>query len=230
MLTVTETSDAGLLDLLRQDGPLSVAQMAMQTGVTATAVRQRLTRLLAQGDIERSIERNGREPSGRGRPVHRYGITDKGRRKAGSNFGDLAIALWQEVREIKDPEIRRGLLQRLSKRMARLYAGEVRGSNLDEKMESLASVFRERQIPFAVDRSGEQPVLQARACPYPELAEQDRTVCSVERIMFSELLGEGVHLSNCRLDGGGCCTFEPVGENSSPQPPRGTSRVDGSDL
>jgi predicted ArsR family transcriptional regulator len=169
-------------------------------------VRQRLVRLLRQKDVERHAERMSR-----GRPVHRYTLTEKGRRRAGANFADLAIALWQEIREIKDPDVRRGLLQRISRRLAALYAGQIHGSSLEERMESLAEVFRERQIPFEVDRTHELPVLRATACPYPELAEQDRTVCSMERIMFSELLGENVRLSNCRLDGHNCCTFEPVG-------------------
>jgi predicted ArsR family transcriptional regulator len=207
-----ESSDVALLDLLRKFGPMSVAQLSNAMQVTATAVRQRLMRLLSQSDIERATERISR-----GRPVHRYGLTEKGRRRAGANFADLAMALWQEVREIKDPEVRRGLLARISRRMATLYAGEIRGSTLDERMESLAEMFRERRIPFEVDRTNELPVLRATACPYPELAEQDRTVCSMERILFSELLGENVRLSNCRLDGHNCCTFEPsaVGHASS---------------
>ena len=204
MLSSHETSDDGLLDLLRKQGALSVAQMARETQVTATAVRQRLTRLLAGGEIERSTEK-----SGRGRPVHRYEITEKGRRKSGNNFGDLAIALWHEVKQIKDPEIRRGLLKRISSRLAGSYSAEIRGTDLKEKMESLAKAFSDRKMPFEVDRSKELPVLAATACPYPDLAEQDRSICSMERMMFSELLGENVHLSNCRLDGGGCCTFEP---------------------
>lgn len=205
MLPNHETSDDGLLDLLRKRGALSVAQMARETQVTATAVRQRLTRLLAGGEIERTTEK-----SGRGRPVHRYEITEKGRRKSGNNFGDLAIALWQEVRQIKDPEIRRGLLSRISSRLAGSYSGEVRGTNLQEKMESLAKAFSDRRMPFEVDYSKDLPMLAAAACPYPDLAEQDRSICSIEKMMFSELLGENLHLSNCRLDGGGCCTFEPT--------------------
>jgi DeoR family transcriptional regulator, suf operon transcriptional repressor len=204
MAAEVETSDIGLLDLLRKHGALSVAQLKAAMHVTATAVRQRLVRLLAQGDIERHAERIGR-----GRPVHRYGLTEKGRRRAGANFADLAIALWQEIREIKDPEVRRGLLARISRRLTTLYAGQIRGSSLEERMESLAAIFRERQIPFEVERKYDLPLLHATACPYPELAEQDRTVCSMERMMFSELLGENVRLSSCRLDGHNCCTFEP---------------------
>jgi predicted ArsR family transcriptional regulator len=136
-------------------------------------------------------------------------LTEKGRRRAGANFADLAIALWQEIREIKDPDVRRGLLQRISRRLATLYAGQIHGSSLQERMEALAAMFRERQIPFEVERKYDLPLLHATACPYPDLAEQDRTICSMERMMFSELLGENVRLSSCRLDGHNCCTFEP---------------------
>jgi DeoR family suf operon transcriptional repressor len=209
MSTETTTSDVGLLDILRKSGPASVAQLAAAMDVTATAVRQRLTRLLSQGDIERMAERTNGQAT-RGRPVHRYGLTEKGRRRAGANFADLATALWDEMRAIRDPEVRRGLLARISSRMATLYAAQIRGSNLDERMQSLAELFRQRQIPFDVERSRELPVLHARACPYPELAEKDRSVCAMEKNLFSELLGENVRLSNCRLDGHDCCTFEPA--------------------
>jgi len=205
MHTEVESSDTALIDLLRKHGPLSVAQLKNAMQVTATAVRQRLVRLLKRGDIERHAERISR-----GRPLHRYGLTEKGRRRAGANFADLAAALWQEIRVIKDLEVRRGLLARISRRLATLYAQQVHGSSLEERMDSLAAVFRERQIPFEVEKSRELPMLHARACPYPELAEQDRTVCSMERMMFSELLGENMRLSSCRLDGHNCCTFEPT--------------------
>jgi len=205
MSLAAESSDEGLLDLLRKRGPLSVSQLKAAMQVTTTAVRQRLVRLLSRGDIERHTQRLSR-----GRPAHRYALTEQGRRRSASNFADLAMVLWQEVREIKDGEVRRGLLQRLSSRLAALYDGQVRGSSLDERMESLADIFRQRQIPFEVDRSRELPLLRVTACPYPDLAEQDRSVCSLERMVFSELLGTNVRLSDCRLDGHNCCTFEPL--------------------
>ena len=67
-----ETSDARLLDLLRERGPLNVAGIGAACGVTATAVRQRLTRLIEQGLVERVVHRRDR-----GRPEHRYSLTEK---------------------------------------------------------------------------------------------------------------------------------------------------------
>ncbi|MFO0869635.1 MAG: MarR family transcriptional regulator [Pirellulales bacterium] len=195
-------ADATLLDLLRRHGRLSIGELAEQLEVTATAVRQRLNRLMALGWIQRSIVR-----AGRGRPSHLYELTPLGRRQAGANFTDLALVLWQELREIKDTEVRRGLLERVCRRMAERYAGQIRGAGLQERMESLAELFRQRRIPVEVEQTGGLPVLNALSCPYPDLAEQDRSICSLERMLFSELLGESLRLAECRLDGDACCRF-----------------------
>lgn len=198
------SSDKAILDLLRKRDALTVSELADSMGVTATAVRQRLTRLLAQGLIRREATKEGR-----GRPSHHYRLTEKGQRETGSNFADLAMALWHEVRAIKDPEIRRGLLQRISSRLVESYRGRM-GQGRDQRMDAVVELFNDRQVPFEVDRSNPQlPVLTALACPYPTLAEQDRSICSLERMMFSELVGENLRLSSCRLDGERCCSFEP---------------------
>jgi len=196
-------SDVGILDLLRQKDAMSIAELSVSVGVTATAVRQRLTRLLAQGYVDRKVVR-----SGRGRPAHQYLLTDAGRRKSGANFADLAIALWQEIRQIKDPEVQQGLLQRIVRRMVDLYSDQIVGSTPAEKLQAIGELLGERRIPVTVDDSGQLPVLTVWACPYPELAEQDRSVCAMERMMFAELIGDSVRLDKCRLDEGNCCTFE----------------------
>ena len=94
-------------------------------------------------------------------------------------------------------------------RLAARYRNEVGGETLGERMTALAGVMGERDIPFQVEQRGGLPVLSALACPYPELAMRDRSVCTMEKLMLSEILGENVRLSECRLDGATCCTFTP---------------------
>ena len=101
------------------------------------------------------------------------------------------------------------MLQRIAHRLVERYRGEVRGESVDERMREVAALMGERDIPFEVEKVGELPVLTAMACPYPELAEADRSVCAMEKLMLSEVLGENVQLSACRLDGANCCTFTP---------------------
>lgn len=200
---VAESSDIGILDLLRKAGPLGVTELAQATQVTATAVRQRLTRLMGQGLVDRELAR-----ASRGRPSHRYALTEKGRRQTGANFVDLALALWKEVRAIEDAEVRRGLLQRLAKTMAGMYREQVTGTTTTERLHDISRIFSQRDVPFEVDSTGSLPVLKALACPYPDLAEQDRGICALEKMMISELAGSGLKLASCRLDGDTCCRFE----------------------
>lgn len=197
-------SDRSILEYLRRQGAVTIRDLVEFAGVTTTAIRQRVNRLMKQGLVVREAE-----PQGRGRPTHRYSLSSAGERTSGDNYQDLAAALWLEIREVKDPEIRQGLLKRIVVRIADAYRDRIVGTDLRERMESLVGLMQERNVPFeVVDDDSQLPVLTAWACPYPTLAEQDRGICSMEKMLFTEVLGESVRLSACRLDGESCCTFE----------------------
>jgi DeoR family suf operon transcriptional repressor len=197
------TSDGRLLDLLRVAGPLGIAELAEQVEVTPTAIRQRLMRLMAQGLVQREAIRNGR-----GRPKHFYRLTDKGLRLTGSNFADLALALWREIGLNGNEQQQREMLRRIARALAVEYAGQVQGSTMAQRMQSLSELLAQRRIPVSVNDFAHQLAITAHACPYPKLAEQDRRVCAMEEMLFSELLGQDVELTQCRLDGGAECRFQ----------------------
>ena len=192
-------SDADLLDLIRIAGPLSVTELADAMEVTATAVRQRLTRLMAQSMIEREAIR-----AGRGRPKHRYSLTDKGLRQTGSNFTDLALALWREIRTTGDENLSRDVL-------AADFAGPGLGlcrTNPGQHARRKTPVAGRTAQPAADPgyhrrSTDNHSTLTAHACPYPNLAEEDQSICMMEKMMFSELIGNELELTQCRLDGGG---------------------------
>jgi len=216
-MTPSDDSDRLLLDHLRRRGSASVGELGELLGVTATAIRQRLTRLMAEGLLERKVARgDGEKKAGRGRPSYDYCLTVKGQKAAGDNYHDLAEILWEEVRGIDDRAVRVGLIKRVAQRLASRYADRVGGANLAERMRDLMRLMGEREVPVDVNETGGLPVLTMLACPYPQLAEQDRSICAVEKAVFSEVLGEGVRLSECRLDGDGCCSFEPSRGSQTP--------------
>ena len=196
-------ADRAVLDLLRQRDSISAGQLAKELTVTDTAARQRLNRLMRQGLLERETIRRGR-----GRPSHQFRLSPQGQQTAGDNFFDLALTLWQEIRSITDPEIRRGLLGRIASSLGDRYAEKIVGSNPQERMESLGRVFGEKDIPCSVESHASLPVLSVHACPYPDLAEKDRGICAMEKYLFSNLVQTDLQLTSCRLDGASGCTFE----------------------
>jgi predicted ArsR family transcriptional regulator len=199
-------SDRLIVEYLRREGSCTISDLVKYAGVTATAIRQRLHRLMEQNLVVRQAE-----VAGRGRPTHRYSLSPAGMRCGGDNYEDLATVLWTELRAVEEPEVRRRLLQRVMGRLAEVYRDKLTGATIHERMAALAGLMHERDVPFEVQTSDDEnqlPILRALACPYPDLAEQDRAICSLEKMLFSEILGEGVRLSACRLDGANGCTFE----------------------
>jgi predicted ArsR family transcriptional regulator len=228
------SSDAALIELLRVENTLGIGDMASRMGVTATAVRQRLDRLMRGGLIGRTtlagnvagegpddVQSTGvndgkRSARLRGRPSHVYSLTEKGQRTGGDNFRDLAIVLWRELRSVREPVVRQGLISRIGSAMASMYRDEVSGDTPRERLESTAKLLQERNISCGVEPAADPTadptkrglaVLTSYACPYPELAEQDRGICVAERFMLQNLVGSTVHLADCRLDGAPCCRF-----------------------
>jgi predicted ArsR family transcriptional regulator len=203
---MAESSDRALLDMIRRGGPLTVADMASSLGVTATAIRNRLTRLLGAGLVERRSEHQDR-----GRPKHTYRASVEAQKRLGQNYADLALVLWDEMMStVADRKLRRLLFIRVTDRLAEIYRSHVSGPEWEGRLVQLTNLLHDRGVEaeVAMEAGGVIPVLRQHSCPYYELAEADPAICALERKMFEKVLGRSLRLSQCRLDGDRFCDFQ----------------------
>lgn len=201
-----ESADRPLLDLIRRRGPLSVVEMTDAFGVTPTAIRHRLSRLVESGLVSRTTV-----SAGRGRPKHLYQASTTAQKRLGQNYTDLALVLWGEMMStIDDRKLRRVLFARITDRLADLYRDQVRGDGWENRLIQLGAILHDRGIEAeVVHREGDAlPLLKQHSCPYYELAEVDAAICALERKMFEKVIGRGLRLSQCRLEGHRSCEFE----------------------
>ncbi len=198
-----QVSDQAILDHMRTRESMGVIDLTGKLGVTDTAVRQRLTRLMNKGFVERFSVREGR-----GRPKYAYRLTESGDRESGANLDDLAVALWQEITGIADVGLRQRLIQGVIERLVARYCVEIRGNDPVQRMRSVAELFNRRGIPVAIDEQGPTPRLKVLGCPYPGLRGDDRYVCSMEQILFQRLIGVPLENVSCEVSDHGCCEFE----------------------
>ncbi len=196
-------NERDVIRLLREHPTCSIAELEGHLRVTATAVRQRLNRLMAAGLVDRCSESDGR-----GRPSHRYRLTKAGQEANGNNLEDFAGALWQEIRRIPDDRIRQQIIAGVADRLASSYEKRIEGHTLQERLESVARLFDERDVPAVVEQQNGLPVLKILACPYPELVDENREVCDMEKQLFSRVTGGSFDLCQCRQDGDRCCSFQ----------------------
>ncbi len=196
-------NDQAMIGLLRVQPEMTVGQLVEDMGVTATAVRQRLTKLMALGLVNRS-----HTVEGRGRPSHHYVLTEKGRNSLANNLGDLAVVLWQEVQQIQNPETRHRVISGAMERLAVKYESEISGATTEERMASITKLFADRQIPVSLEHENGLPVIKVSGCPYPTLATENRDICDMEKELLERIIGQPIDRCQCQQDGDNCCSFQ----------------------
>ncbi|MEM9412997.1 MAG: hypothetical protein AAGA30_17945, partial [Planctomycetota bacterium] len=140
--------DSDVIQSLLEHGDSTISEMESFLRVSATAVRQRLSRLMATGMVDRVTEGEGR-----GRPLHRYRVTEEGRKSLGNNLSDFAEALWQEIQAIPDESTRSQIIRGVVQRMIRTLSQQIEGKTAEQRIESIVTVFRDREIPIAVEKN-----------------------------------------------------------------------------
>lgn len=200
-----EHDDEQFLTSLDRLGGGTIQALCEATGVTATAVRQRLSRLQSLGYVNRETVRTGR-----GRPHHIYQVTELGRRQFGDNYTELARLLWSELHSIDEPEIRHRVTSRIRDAMVQQYGVSVSGTALSDRFSQLGSALTARGFSVEVDARSPLPVLRENHCPYLDLAKQDAGICELEQQVFEQVLGVPLALSSCCRDGHNCCEFHPA--------------------
>ncbi|MFK7818757.1 MAG: helix-turn-helix transcriptional regulator [Planctomycetaceae bacterium] len=199
-----EDRDRQFVRTLQGLGPVSVNELCEELGVTATSVRQRLNRLQAGGLVERE-----KISHGRGRPVHRYRVTDSGLQALGSNYGDLAVLLWSELTSIEHEPTREQVFSNLRRKMVDRFGGAGGDGSLTSRVQRLADSLGSAgvEVGVTVDADGGLPVLKGCSCPYPSISTKDDSICQLETEVFSAVLGADVELKTRCVDGHSCCEF-----------------------
>ena len=177
-------ADRQFLDELHRLGPAMVQEVCTAIGVTATAVRQRLTRLQAMGLVNREMVR-----SGRGRPSYRYVVTEAGLKDLGDNYVDLAQILWREIMNIEDGGVRRQVVGRIRDSLVQRYGSRVQADLIESRVNQLQAALSDRGFDVETDHSEGLPILRENNCPYHELASTDSMICEMEQEVFEEVLG-----------------------------------------
>lgn len=210
MRPALDEGDLEFLQLLNSQGDATIQELCDSTGVTATAIRQRLARLQDQLLVARMTIR-----AGRGRPHHRYTLTPAGQRALGDNYAELAIVLWETFQRIENPEIRQQINDSLREEFIRRLGGAAQGRSLGERLDSLRRALEQRGFRSEIiEEDRGLSAVREHHCPYFDLAATDRRLCDLERDVFEGVLGVQLELvKNCH-DGANCCEFRPVTELS----------------
>jgi predicted ArsR family transcriptional regulator len=196
-------SPAGLvLALLQRRGAATVRDLQKTLGVTATAVRQQISGLAAEGYVQQTAQR-----SGRGRPRHVYSLTAAGRALFPHHYDEFTSELLREIVVTEGPAKVQALLARMGQRLAEQYAVQIAVLSPAERAGAFAKLLNAKGIMAEVELAPEGILVNEFTCPYYELAREHRAICDMEQDMMAYVIRQPVELVSCTLDGHHGCQF-----------------------
>ena len=198
-------SPAGeVLTLLQRKGAATVKELEDALAVTATAVRQQLNVLLAEGFIEQRAENVGRGPAEARlfadrqgpralpaplRRVHQLAAARDPPGRGSRQGGGVAGRAWR-------------------KRMAEQYSQQIAARLPQERAQALTELLNAKGIMAEVQFEPDGIVFREYTCPYYELAREHRAICDMEQDMIEHVMNQPVELVSCTLDGHHGCQFK----------------------
>ena len=202
-----------ILDYIRRQGRATVKDLGTLLHLTPTGVRQHLTVLEREGLVTAHEER-GRV----GRPALVYKLTSKGDALYPKSYDQLSNVLLEEVRALAGAEALQTLLRRVASSFAAPYMDRLEGRPLSERVQEATAIIQERGCLAEASQEGDDWLIKQYTCPFPNVADKNSCVCSLDVEFVRQLVGADARLTTSLLRGDDACTFrlrpvEVVAEN-----------------
>ena len=191
-----------ILDYLRRQGQATVKELDRYLGLTSTGVRNHLTVLEREGLVEAHEERGHV-----GRPAFVYRLTEIGDGLYPKQYDQLANILLEEVRDLAGAQALQTLLRRVAVRFAEPYQGRLDGRSLPERVAEATNIIDKRGSEVDCVQDGDDWLIRQYTCPFPKVAGQNSSVCSLDVAFVRKLVGVDVRLSTSLLRGDHACTY-----------------------
>lgn len=203
-MNVAETKEK-ILTLLKERGEATTAMLAGWLDVTYEAARQQVRQLEEAGLVQAQQRAN---PSGTGRPLRYYTLSQAGEQLFPKRYEALAVALIEAVDDALGEESLRRVLAAISNKQVAGWTAQLQDKDLRQRLEALREIYLEDDPYTEVQEGDEGPQLVERNCPYLHTALQRPALCSVTLSTLERLLGRRVSRVKRFQDGDGCCVFQ----------------------
>lgn len=197
-----------ILEILKEQGDLTVAEMARQLGMAPVSVRHHLDVLQGEQLIcSPRVRRRGTV----GRPRQIYALTEAANAYFPRNHGILAGKLLEEMKGV----LSSAELQALFERLADSMAGEARplpaDATMKQRVERAVEFLNEKGYLARYELVDGHYLIYTLNCPYQGIAEQHRELCGMDKRLLDRLIGASPTVVT-RMSEGACnCAYRVDG-------------------
>lgn len=192
-----------MLMLLKTNGSMSAAQLAVELNMTEMGVRRHLYSLEEEGMLEIEMVR---QPMGR--PLRTYRLSTQGDEQFPKQYHQLILDLLREMEVWPEEEGIGKLFESRKQSLIEKYAPQMGQSSLDERVEALGTIQDNNGYMVETEREEDGSwLLHEYNCPIAQVAQHYKQPCACELALFRELLDADVTRIECIAEQGMRCTY-----------------------
>jgi len=191
-----------ILRTLRAQGKCTVKELAAAAGVSPVSVRHHLTHVLGEGLVTAEEVRHGV-----GRPRLLYSLTETGQELFPSRYLQFANRLVEEMKGNLPQDQVAAMFNGVASSMAAGVARELDGLPWEARLRRLAEILSSEGFEAEVEQRDDQVVIRERSCPYFQIGQRHREVCTIDQGIIARALSVPAERVSCLLDGDMNCTF-----------------------
>ncbi|WCF06839.1 HTH domain-containing protein [Paenibacillus thiaminolyticus] len=192
-----------MLMLLKTNGAMSAAQLAIELNMTEMGVRRHLYTLEEEGLLETEMVR---QPMGR--PLRTYRLSTQGDEQFPKQYHQLVLDLLKEMEVWPEDEGIGKLFESRKQSLLAKYTPQMGQSSLDERVVALGTI--QDHNGYMVETEQEEDgswLLHEYNCPIAQVAQHYKQPCACELALFRELLDADVTRTECIAEQGQRCTY-----------------------
>ncbi len=201
---------------LRQSGPASPDQLAVDLHASRTGVLQQLRALESADLVSRQTVRHGV-----GRPRHLYDVTQDAQDLFPTNYDGLAAGLLAAVQELGGEALLDELFaarrRQIGDRIRRRFAEDLPDdAPLADRVRELAVIQDEQGYLAAAEVDADGSVrLVEHNCAIYRIAKGNASACRAELELFRDVLGVPVVRESHIASGDRCCSYRVLGPDTA---------------
>jgi len=204
-----QTTRYRILEIMKEQGDVTVAELARQLEMAPVSVRHHLDVLQGENLISAPrVRRRGTV----GRPLQVYALTEAANAHFPRNHEALVMGLLDELKLLLPADQLQELLARMAEKEARQAPPPPVDATLEQRVALAVDFLNQRGYLARYERQGDAFVLYTLNCPYAGVSEQHRELCTMDLSLISALLGMAP-LSVNRMAEGDCrCAYRIGGQ------------------
>lgn len=193
-----------IIEILKEAGSATVAELAQQLGIAQVSVRHHLDILIGEDMVEAT---GVRRHDGAGRPSQVYGLTPQAARLFPQRHDVIAEGLLEEVKGVLPAEQVRAFFIHLADKTAAEAPAALPNQSVEERLEEVTRFLTEKGYNARWEVKDGRYELYTYNCPYMGTADRHHELCLMDQELMRALLPGATRYRSRALHGATHCTY-----------------------